>query len=149
MDKQNIDEGRKREIQKQTIRITFILAAVVVLYAVYGIVTKSMNPTVFEILLGIFVVGYSLLTDVVEPYRLGMLQEMSIGQQQAFLKIIAADVVGVGALMYWIVGMDSDSGNSILVPVLIYFLSVQMKRKFHTEFVGVEEEEEKEEEKED
>ena len=59
---------------------------------------------------------------------------MTFGRRQAFLKILGADVVGIGALLYWIVGMDSESGNNFLMPVLIYFLSVQMKRRFRAEF---------------
>ncbi len=146
MDKQKIDEHQKRRIQKQTIRITLILAVVVVLYAVYGIVTKNLNSLVFEVLLGIFVVGYSLLNDVVEPYRMGMLQDMSFVRRQAYMKIIAADVVGIGALLYWIVKMDTETGNNFLMPVLIYFLSVQMKRRFRAEFEEEEAEPESEEE---
>ena len=134
MDKQKIDAQEKREIQKQTIRITLGMAAVVILYAVYGIATKRLNSLVFEVLLGIFVIGYSFLNDVAEPYRLGMLQGMTFGRRQAFLKILGADVVGIGALLYWIVEMDSESGNNFLMPVLIYFLSVQMKRRFRAEF---------------
>ena len=49
----------------------------------YGIATKRLNSLVFEVLLGIFVIGYSFLNDVAEPYRLGMLQGMTFGRRQA------------------------------------------------------------------
>lgn len=147
MDGQNIGEQEadlqyRRRVQRQTMGVTFVLAAAVIIYAVYGIVIKKgINPLIFEILLGAFIVIYTLMTDVVEPWRLGMLSSMTAGQRDAFLKIIVSDVVGVGALMFWIVRMDSDSGNDFLMPALIYFLSIQMKRKFRPEFEGIVEEE--------
>lgn len=142
--KREADVEYRRKVQRQSMGITFVLAAAVVIYAVYGIaVKKSITPLIFEILLGMFIVVYTLMTDVVEPWRLGMLSDMTVGQREAFMKIIVADVVGVGALMFWIVRMDSDSGNDFLMPALIYFLSIQMKRKFRPEFEGIVEEEEK------
>lgn len=50
-------------------------------------------------------------------------------RKTAYLKILGLDVVGAGALLYWIVGMDSEAGNNLLIPVLVYFLANQMKRK--------------------
>ena len=55
------------------------------------------------VLLGIFVVSYVVLNDIVEPKRLGMFENMTIGQRSGFMKILALDVIGIGALLYWIV----------------------------------------------
>ena len=88
-------------------------------------------------LLGIFVIGYLALSDVVEPWLTGLLKDMTQMRKNAYLKILGLDVVGAGALLYWIVGMDSEAGNNLLIPVLIYSLANQMKRKLRPEFEGL------------
>ena len=89
------------------------------------------------VLLGIFVIGYLALSDVVEPWLTGLLKDMTQMRKTAYLKILGLDVVGAGALLYWIVGMGSEAGNNLLIPVLVYFLANQMKRKLRPEFEGI------------
>ena len=59
------------------------------------------------------------------------------------------DAVGIGAVLYWILGMgNAENVNNSIFPLLIYIISAQWKRKFRPEFEGTdgEEQEEKEEE---
>lgn len=49
-------------------------------------------------------------------------------------------MIGAGALFYWISGMNSEAGNDFLIPVLIYFVATQMKRKIRPEFENGKEE---------
>jgi len=140
MEKRQIDPAEKRRVQKDTNRIMLVIGAVVAVYIVYTLVTKNVNMPLFQLLLGLFLVSYIVLSDVVEPWRLGMLKNMTIGQRTGYTKMMVADVVGVGALLYWIAGMNSDKGNDILFPVLVYLLASQMKRKFRPEFEGTDEE---------
>lgn len=142
MEKSNSGDNRKKEVQKMTLKIMIGITVLVLIYVAYTFITKNVNILIFQILLSIFVISYTLLADVVEPYRLGMLEEMTIGQRTGFTKMMAADMVGVGALLYWIIGMGSDSERDILLPLLIYFLASQMKRKFRPEFEGISEENE-------
>lgn len=141
MARREIDPEKKKEAQSFTMKVILAITAVLLLYVAYALITKNMNIIIFEILLGIFIVGYTLLTDVVEPYRLGMFKEMTIGQRSGLMKILALDVVGVGALLYYVMGMNNEANSGMLFPVLIYFLCMQMKRKFRPEFEGTEEEE--------
>ena len=143
MEKREIDPELKKKVQKDTVRIIIAITVVLVAYVAYTLVTKNVNMIIFEVLLGTFLVAYTVLSDVAEPYRLGMLKNMTIGQQSAYIKMLLADAVGVGALLYWIVGMNSETGNDILIPVLIYVCASQMKRKFKPEFEGTEDKEEK------
>ncbi|MCI8598522.1 MAG: hypothetical protein HFJ10_08770 [Lachnospiraceae bacterium] len=147
MEKSTIDETRKKQVQGLTIKVMIGITVIVLLYVAYTFITKDVNMLVFQILLSIFVISYTFLADVVEPYRLGMLNDMTIGQRTGFMKMMVADVVGVGALLYWIIGMGSDTNRDILLPLLIYFFASQMKRKFRPEFEGITEEEEEAEEK--
>ena len=130
-------KAKKKAAQRLTTGIIIGMTVVVLGYVAYALVTKNINMRIFEVLLGIFVIGYLVLSDVVEPWLTGLLKDMTQMRKTAYLKILGLDVVGAGALLYWIVGMDSEAGNNLLIPVLVYFLANQMKRKLRPEFEGI------------
>ena len=137
MEKQNDENQHKKAVQKQTMILLAVMTGVIFAYVIYGLVTKSINMLIFEVLLGAFVILYLVMTDVVEPWRLGMFQNLSEERRMGYVKMMLMDVVGAGALLYWIIGMNSETGsNNILFPLLIYFLSSQIKRKYRAEFEG-------------
>lgn len=137
MEKQNDENQHKKAVQKQTMILLAVMTGVIFAYVIYGLVTKSINMLIFEVLLGAFVILYLVMTDVVEPWRLGMFQNLSEERRAGYVKMMLMDVVGAGALLYWIIGMNSETGsNNILFPLLIYFLSSQIKRKYRAEFEG-------------
>ena len=137
MEKNENEKARLKEVQRLTFTVLIVMTVIILAYVIYGLVTKSMNLLLFGFLLGGFVVIYLAMTDIVEPYRLGLFRDLTPERRSGFLKMMLMDVIGAGALIYWIAGIDSESGGSILVPFLIYFLSVQMKRKFREEFEGI------------
>ena len=130
-------KAKKKAAQRLTTGIIIGMTVIVLGYVAYALVTKNINMQIFEVLLGIFVIGYLVLSDVVEPWLTGLLKDMTQMRKTAYLKILGLDVVGAGTLLYWIVGMDSEAGNNLLIPVLIYFLANQMKRKLRPEFEGL------------
>ncbi|MGN8799450.1 hypothetical protein ACTNCH_01810 [Candidatus Merdisoma sp. HCP28S3_D10] len=134
---ENEEAMKKKRVQKLTTGIIIGMTVIVLGYVAYALITKNINMRIFEVLLGIFVIGYLVLSDVVEPWLTGLLKDMTQMRKNAYLKILGLDVVGAGALLYWIVGMDSEAGNNLLIPVLIYFLANQMKRKLRPEFEGL------------
>ena len=127
---------RQREVQKLTLAVLAVMTVIIIGYVAWGIAAKSMNIMVFGFLLGAFVIIYLVMSDIVEPYRLGLFQELTQERRSAFLKMMLMDVIGGGALIYWIVDLDSESGGDILIPFLIYFLTAQLKRKYRAEFDG-------------
>ena len=130
-------KAKKKAAQRLTTGIIIGMTVIVLGYVAYALITKNINMRIFEVLLGIFVIGYLVLSDVVEPWLTGLLKDMTQMRKTAYLKILGLDVVGAGALLYWIVGMDSEAGNNLLIPVLVYFLANQMKRKLRPEFEGI------------
>lgn len=130
-------KAKKKAAQRLTTGIIIGMTVIVLGYVAYALVTKNINMQIFEVLLGIFVIGYLVLSDVVEPWLTGLLKDMAQMRKTAYLKILGLDVVGAGALLYWIVGMGSEAGNNLLIPVLVYFLANQMKRKLRPEFEGI------------
>ena len=127
---------RQREVQKLTLAVLAVMTVIIIGYVAWGIAAKSMNIMVFGFLLGAFVIIYLVMSDIVEPYRLGLFQDLRQGRRSAFLKMMLMAVIGAGALIYWIGGLDSESGGDILIPFLIYFLTAQLKRKYRAEFDG-------------
>ena len=130
-------KAKKKAAQRLTTGIIIGMTVIVLGYVAYALVTKNINMQIFEVLLGIFVIGYLVLSDVVEPWLTGLLKDMTQMRKTAYLKMLGLDVVGAGALLYWIVGMGSEAGNNLLIPVLVYFLANQMKRKLRPEFEGI------------
>ena len=130
-------KAKKKAAQRLTTGIIIGMTVIVLGYVAYALVTKNINMQIFDVLLGIFVIGYLVLSDVVEPWLTGLLKNMTQMRKTAYLKILGLDVVGAGALLYWIVGMGSEAGNNLLIPVLVYFLANQMKRKLRPEFEGI------------
>lgn len=145
MEKRVIDPEKRKEVGRLTTRVIVAITAVIILYVAYALITKNMNVVVFEVLLMAFVAAYVVMNDIVEPYRLGVFENMTVGQRSGFLKILVLDVVGVGAVLYWIMGMGTEENTSgSILPLVIYIVTVQMKRKFRPEFEGTETEEEQE-----
>ena len=140
MENNSNERQRLKKIQRLTLIVLAVMTVIIIGYAVYGLVVKSINIKVFEIMLGCFVVVYPVLSDIVEPWRMGMLKNLTQERRAGYLKVLLMDVIGSGALLYWILGLDSEAGNNILIPFLIYFLTVQMKRKYRLEFEGKTEE---------
>ena len=142
MEKRVIDPEKRKEAGRLTTRVIIAITAVIVLYVAYVLITKNMNVVVFEVMLMIFVIAYVVMNDIVEPLKLGIFENMTVGQRSGFLKILVLDAVGAGAVLYWILGMGSEenAGGSIL-PLVIYIVTVQMKRKFRPEFEGTDEDE--------
>lgn len=137
MEKRVIDPEERRKVQRLTTQVVIGITAVIVLYVAYALITKSLSTIVFEALLMIFVLAYIIMNDLIEPYRLGVFRGMTVGQKGGFLKIIVLDVVGVGAVLYWIFSMSAeDTGNNSIFPLLIFILTAQMKRRFRPEFEG-------------
>ena len=147
MEKHENEKEQHKEVQKLTLAVLAVMTVIILGYVVYGLTTQSMNMLVFSVLLGGFVVIYLVLSDVVEPYRLGMMEDLAPERRTGFLKVLLMDLLGGGALIYWIAGLGSESGNDILIPFLIYFLTAQLKRKYRAEFEGTAGEEDEEEEK--
>lgn len=140
MENKEAMEKKKKAAQKLTMRVLLAMTLIVIGYVVYGLITKDINMILFEILLMLFVTVYLVFSDVVEPWKTGLLQDLTPDRKSAYLKILAADVIGAGALFYWISGMSSEAGNDFLIPVLIYFVATQMKRKIRPEFENGKEE---------
>lgn len=90
-------KAKKKAAQRLTTGIIIGMTVIVLGYVAYALVTKNINMQIFEVLLGIFVIGYLVLSDVVEPWLTGLLKNMTQMRKTAYLKILGLDVVGCGS----------------------------------------------------
>ena len=115
MENNSNSKERQKEVQKLTFIVLAVMTVLIIGYAAYGLITESISMLLFGIMLGGFVVVYIVLTDIVEPFRLGLFQDLARERRAGFLKMMLMDVIGAGALIYWIAGLGSESGNDILI----------------------------------
>ena len=79
-------KAKKKAAQRLTTGIIIGMTVIVLGYVAYALVTKNINMQIFEVLLGIFVIGYLVLSDVVEPWLTGLLKDMTQMRKTAYLK---------------------------------------------------------------
>ena len=99
MENNSNEKERRKQVQKLTMQVLAVMTLAIILYTVYGMVTKTLNMMLFGFMLGGFVVIYLIMSDIVEPYRLGMFQELTEQRRRGFLKMMLMDVIGAGALL--------------------------------------------------
>ena len=79
---ENEEAMKKKRVQKLSTGIIIGMSVIVLGYVAYALVTKNINMRIFEVLLGIFVIGYLALSDVVEPWLTGLLKDMTQMRQE-------------------------------------------------------------------
>ena len=82
-------ENENTELRKKASRLTLIvvtvLAVLVAADIIYMLVTKNTNLFLFQILLAAFIVGYMVMTDIVEPLICGAFKNMTDTRRDGFL----------------------------------------------------------------
>ena len=130
------DLERRRRAHKLSLRVLLVFTVIVAAYIIYALVTQDLNIHIFQILLGLFLVAYVVLMDVVEPKLGGLFEDIDQERKSAYYKMLVADIIGSGALLYWVIGIGTESGADILIPAIIYLIAMQGKRKFRDVFEG-------------
>ena len=77
MENNSNSKERQKEVQKLTFIVLAVMTVLIIGYAAYGLITESISMLLFGIMLGGFVVVYIVLTDIVEPFRLGLFQDLA------------------------------------------------------------------------
>lgn len=128
---------KKKHIQTLTCIILGVITALIAAFLVYTFVTDDLHMIIFEILLGLFLFTYLIMSDVVEPLVLKQFQDLTPDRLNAYLKVLGLDAVGAAAMVYWIVQINSADGTDALIPLLVYFITARWKRKYRAIFDGI------------
>lgn len=129
-------EEKKSQIRKRIAAVEIALAAVLLIYLVYGIVTKNSNQMVFNILATILVVVAFVLTDVVEPYLTKVFEEMDEFRKEAYKKYVLWDAASWAGLMIFVLTFGSEDSTFMIVGVGIYVIATRQKREYRSAYLG-------------
>lgn len=129
-------EEKKSQIRKRIAAVEIVLAAVLLIYLVYGIVTKNSNQMVFNILATILVVVAFVLTDVVEPYLTKVFEEMDEFRKEAYKKYVLWDAASWAGLMIFVLTFGSEDSTFMIVGVGIYVIATRQKREYRSAYLG-------------
>ena len=80
-----------------------------------------------------FLVFYWLLLDVAEPMLLHELKDMSAEKRMQYLKFAVIDLVGCGALVYFVYNIGG-SNESAVIGAVIYVFCLNLGRKERNRF---------------
>ena len=132
----------EQEIKKVRRLITGILiglTAVVLAYFGYSILSKNTNMTAFQVIMGVWLVCYVLLLDVLEPYLLKEFEDLTPERKTGYIKYLGTDIIGIGGLVLFVFMLGNPDGNSTvgLVGAIVYAFSMRPRQKFRKEFLGI------------
>ena len=129
-------EEKKAQIRKKITIAEFALMAVMIGYLVYGLATKNSNPTVFSIIAIAVVIGYLILSDVVEPYLTEVFKDMNDFRKDAYKKYVLWDVVSMAGLVYFVLNFTDDGNMLIYAGLLAYLMGSKKKRTYQGAYKG-------------
>ena len=132
----------EQEIKKVRRLITGILiglTAIVLAYFGYSILSKNTNMTAFQVIMGVWLVCYVLLLDVLEPYLLKEFEDLTPERKTGYIKYLGTDIIGIGGLVLFVFMLGNPDGNSTvgLVGAIVYAFSMRPRQTFRKEFLGL------------
>lgn len=124
----------ERQALRGRISIISLVVLAIVILACYA--AQSRNLIKWEMALGIltaFLVFYWILLDIVEPMLLHELKNMPAKKRIQYLKFSGIDLVGYGALVYFVYHIGK-SNESAVIGAVIYVFCLNLGRKEKNRF---------------
>ena len=129
-------EEKKGQIRKRIVAAEIALAAVLLIYLIYGIVTKNSNQMVFNVLAAILVVASVVLNDIVEPYLTKMFEEMDEFRKEAYKKYVLWDAALWAGLLIFVLTFGSEDSTFLIIGVGLYVIASKQKREYRSAYLG-------------
>ena len=130
-------EEKKAKIRKGILAAEILLAAVLLGYIVFGLVTKNPNQKVFNILAVILVVGFVVLNDFLEPYLTKAFEEMDSYRMEAYKKYLLWDIAAMAGLLIFVFNIsNTDDSTLFIVGIALYFIGTKQKRTYQSVYLG-------------
>ena len=131
-----MSEEKKSQIRKRVTAVEIALAAALVIYVIYGIVTKSSNNTIFNALAIFVVVAYVVLNDLVEPYLTEVFVNMNDFRKDAYKKYLMWDVASMAGLLFFVLNFSQDGSLMLYIGLVLYFVGSKQKRPYMSAYLG-------------
>ena len=129
-------EEKKSQIRKTITIVELILAAILVVYLVYGIATKNSNELIFNALALFVVVAYVVLNDLVEPYLTEVFVNMDDFRKDAYKKYLMWDVASMAGLLFFVLNFSQEGSMMLYIGLVLYFIGSKQKRPYQSAYLG-------------
>ena len=129
-------EEKKSQIRKTITMVELILAAILVVYLVYGIATKNSNELIFNVLAIFVVVAYVILNDLVEPYLTEVFVNMDDFRKDAYKKYLMWDVASMAGLLFFVLNFSQEVSMMLYIGLVLYFIGSKQKRPYQSAYLG-------------
>ena len=129
-------EEKKSQIRKTITMVELILAAILVVYLVYGIATKNSNELIFNALAIFVVVAYVILNDLVEPYLTEVFVNMDDFRKDAYKKNLMWDVASMAGLLFFVLNFSHEGSMMLYIGLVLYFIGSKQKRPYQSAYLG-------------
>ena len=129
-------EEKKSQIRNTITIVELILAAILVVYLVYGIATKNSNELIFNVLAIFVVVAYVILNDLVEPYLTEVFVNMDDFRKDAYKKYLMWDVASMAGLLFFVLNFSQEGSMMLYIGLVLYFIGSKQKRPYQSAYLG-------------
>lgn len=129
-------EEKKSAIRKKIALAEVVFAVVLLVYLIYGFVTKTSNSTIFRILASILVLGCLVLNDIVEPYLTRVFEEMDDFRKSAYHSYLFWDVISAGGLLMFALTFSAEFDMTVYIGLAAYFVGSKKKREYRGAYLG-------------
>lgn len=129
-------EEKKAQIRKSIALIEIGLAAVLVAYLIYGIVTKNSNPLFYNGLAIVVVTATVILNDFVEPYLLKLFENMGEYRKSAYKSYLLWDIASMAGLLFFVLNFSEAGNMMVYAGLFVYFIGTKQKRTYQSVFFG-------------
>ena len=129
-------EEKKSKIRKTITGIQLALAAVLVVYLIYGIAAKNSNPLIFNSLAIFVVTAYVVLNDFVEPYLTEAFKVMDEFRKEAYKKYLLWDIASMAGLLFFVLNFSQEGSMMLYIGLVLYFIGSKQKGPYRAAYLG-------------
>ncbi len=129
-------EEKKSQIRKNITAVELVLAAVLVVYVIYGIAAKNSNQMIFNVIAIFVVAAYVALNDFVEPYLTEVFVNMDEFRKEAYKKYLLWDVASMAGLLFFVLNFAEEGSMLLYLGLALYFIGSKQKRPYQAAYLG-------------
>lgn len=129
-------EEKKSQIRKRITFLEILLAAVLLLYLVYGMVTKNSSQMIFNVLAVLVITVYVILNDFAEPYFTGVFTTMNEFGKEAYKKYLLWDIASMAGLLFFVLTFTEEGSIMTYLGLVVYFIGTKQKRPYQSAYLG-------------
>ena len=129
-------EEKKSQIREKIALIEVGLAAILIVYLIYGIVTKNSNQLIYNGLAIFVVVMAVILNDFVEPYLLKTFENMDEYRKSAYKSYLLWDIASMAGLLFFVLNFSETGNMMVYAGLFVYFIGTKQKRPYQSAYLG-------------